>query len=60
MYTFTDPNTTAAKVSDILGISQNTARTALKSLVEKELIYTDQQSKRNKRYKNYDLIRILN
>lgn len=60
LYTFRDPNTTAIKAADALDLSANTARMALNSLTEKELIFTDHYTKRNKKYKNYDLLQILN
>lgn len=59
LYTFSNPFTTAATVCDALNISANTARKSLNFLVEKELLFTDRQTKRNKKYRNYDLVRIL-
>ncbi|MDR7002129.1 Fic family protein [Neobacillus niacini] len=59
VYTFSDPFTNAATVSNKLRISPNTARNALNSLAEKKLIYSDTEVKRNKKYRNYDLMRIL-
>lgn len=59
LYTFSDPFTNAKKVSQKLGISANTARKALNSLVEKKLLFTNSEEKRNKKYRNYDLMRIL-
>ncbi|MFD2131764.1 Fic family protein [Pseudogracilibacillus auburnensis] len=59
LYTFSDPFTTAKKVSEKLNISSNTARNSLNKLVEKKLLFTDSEAKRNKKYRNYDLMRIL-
>jgi len=59
LYTFSDPFTNSANVSKHLGITPNTARNALKALVSKKLLYTDNDTIRNKKYRNYDLMRIL-
>jgi Fic family protein len=59
IYTFSDPFTNAATVSEKVRISQNTARNALNSLAEKKLLFADTETKRNKKYRNYDLMRIL-
>lgn len=59
IYSFSDPFATTQSVSAGTGLSTATARNALNSLVEKGLLYTDKQSKRNKKYRNYDLMRIL-
>lgn len=59
LYTFSDPFTTAKKVSNEIGVSPNTSRNALKSLADKQLLFTDTEVKRNKKYRNYDLMRIL-
>jgi Fic family protein len=59
IYSFSDPFTNAATVSENVRISQNTARNALNSLVEKKLLFADSETKRNKKYRNYDLMRIL-
>ncbi|WP_414838602.1 Fic family protein [Carnobacterium sp. TMP28] len=59
IYSFSDPFATTQSVSVGTGLSKATARNALNSLVEKGLLYTDKQSKRNKKYRNYDLMRIL-
>lgn len=56
---FSDPFTTVKKSAEANWISPNTARLALKNLVAKGLLYSDNQTKRNKRYRNYDLMRIL-
>ncbi|AET70561.1 hypothetical protein Desor_5173 [Desulfosporosinus orientis DSM 765] len=60
LYTFSDPVTTAARVSESLKISPATARKGLKTLSEAGLLYTDEITKRNKKFRNYDLMRILN
>lgn len=59
LYTFSDPFTTSVKVADQIGISANTARNALNSLTEKRLLFTDREVKRNRKYRNYSLMRIL-
>lgn len=59
LYTFADPFTTAVKAANQLDISANTARKALNSLTEKRLLFTEREVKRNKKYRNYDLMRIL-
>src|SRR5699024_7595668 len=59
LYTFADPFTTAKKASQHIGVAPNTARNALKSLADKQLLFADAQTKRNKKYRNYDLMRIL-
>jgi Fic family protein len=59
IYTFSNPFTNAATVSEKLGLSPNTARKALNSLAEKRLLFADTETKRNRKYRNYDLMRIL-
>lgn len=59
IFSFSEPVTTAPEVAEKVGISANTARKALSSLTEAGLIYADKYAKRNKRYRNYDLVRIL-
>lgn len=59
LYTFSDPFTTAKQVSVKLGISPNTARNCLNTLTDKKLLFADSEVKRNKKYRNYDLMRIL-
>lgn len=59
LYTFSNPFTTVAEGYNHLQISPNTARKALNSLDEKELLFADTDVKRNKKYRNYDLMRIL-
>ncbi len=59
LYTFSNPFVTAKEVAEELAITQNTARKALKSLVEKDLLFAETEKKRNKKYRNYDLMRVL-
>ncbi|WP_281269305.1 Fic family protein [Ammoniphilus oxalaticus] len=59
MYTFHNPNTTASAAANALNLSANTVRAALNALTAKELLFTDRHTKRNKKYKNYELLRIL-
>lgn len=59
LYTFQDPFTIATKVSANVRISPNTARNALNELTRKKLLFSDAEVKRNKKYRNYDLMRIL-
>ncbi|WP_067840749.1 Fic family protein [Amphibacillus sediminis] len=59
IYTFTDPFTTVRKTSEITQLSPNTVRRALNNLVENQLLFTDHDVVRNKKYRNYDLMRIL-
>ena len=60
LYTFSDPFTTVARVAEGLSISSNTARRGLKKLTDEGLLYTEESVQRNKKYRNYDLMRILN
>lgn len=59
LYTFSNPFTTAKQVAKHLGLAPNTARNALNTLVERKLLFVDRDVKRNKKYRNYDLMRIL-
>lgn len=59
IYTFSNPFTNAVKAAANIGVSANTARNALNSLVQKNLLFADREVKRNKMYRNYDLMRIL-
>lgn len=59
LHTFSDPFTTAARAALSTNLSQNTTRKSLKSLVDKGLLFTDSETLRNKKYRNYDLMRIL-
>lgn len=59
IHSFSDPFATVQSVSEGTGLSKGTARNALNSLVEMKLLYSDNQTKRNKKYRNYDLMRIL-
>jgi Fic family protein len=58
IHTFSDPFTTAPRVAEKTGLSPNTARKALSALATKKMLFAD-DSKRNKKYRNYDLMRIL-
>lgn len=59
IYSFSNVVATASAVAKDLKMAPNTARSSLKNLVEKGLLHTDRQTKRNKKYRNYDLLRIL-
>lgn len=60
IYTFSEPVTTVNRVAEDLEISPTTARKGLNTLVDNGLIYSNSSAKRNKKYRNYDLLRILN
>lgn len=59
MYTFSNPFTNVSTISKALNMSPTTARKSLNQLVENGLLFTDRHTKRNKKYRNYDLVRIL-
>ena len=59
LYTFSNVVATASAAARDLNMAPNTARNSLKGLVEKGLLFTDRQTQRNKKYRNYDLLRIL-
>lgn len=59
LYTFSNPFTNAVNAASKIGVSANTARNALNSLVRKNLLFTEREVKRNRKYRNYDLMRIL-
>ncbi|WP_234032342.1 Fic family protein [Lentibacillus cibarius] len=59
LYTFSRPFTDAKTVAKEVGVSPNTARNALNALVGKDRLFVDKEVKRNKKYRNYDLMRIL-
>ncbi len=59
LVTFSDPFTNSSNVAKLARISPNTARKALNALAEKDLLFVDTEMKRNKKYRNYDLMRIL-
>lgn len=59
IYSFSNAAATASAAARDLNMAPNTARASLKSLAEKGLLFTDRQTKRNKKYRNYDLLRIL-
>lgn len=60
LYTFSDPFTTATRVSQALKVTPATARKSLQTLSDANLLYSDKDVKRNRKYRNYDLMRILN
>ncbi|MDT2859664.1 Fic family protein [Lactococcus lactis] len=60
LYSFNMPVFTVAQASKDIGLTQQTVRTALKKLVDLELVYTDKVTIKNKKYNNYEVIRILN
>ncbi|PTQ83312.1 Fic family protein [Trichococcus patagoniensis] len=59
LYTFSDPYTTAARVAENLSMSPATARKGLSALSDAGLLYADESTIRNRKYRNYDLMRIL-
>ncbi|ARK25344.1 Fic/DOC family protein [Sporosarcina sp. P37] len=59
MYTFFNPNCSAAGAAKFTRLNPNTARSALNTLAEKGLLYTNPNEKRNRKYKNYDLLEVL-
>lgn len=60
MYSFSNPITTAPQAANELGMSVGTARKVLNHFAEIELLYAEKNIKHNRKYRNYDLIRILN
>lgn len=59
LYTFSNPSATVRKTAAATNLSTNTARTALNHLVNKGLLFSDKHVKRNKKYRNYDLLSAL-
>ncbi|QKY70327.1 Fic family protein [Lentibacillus sp. CBA3610] len=59
IYTFSTPFTNAVNAAGKIGVAPNTARNALNSLVRKDMLFTEREVKRNRKYRNYDLMRIL-
>lgn len=59
LHLFSTITTTAPVVAQELQLSPTTARQSLKHLTEKGLLFTDRQTKRNKKYRNYELLKIL-
>ena len=57
--TFTKCCITVKELSNLKKMSEVTARKALNALADKGLLYSEKTVKRNKRYLNYDLKRIL-
>lgn len=58
-YSFRNPNTTAVTAAKFTGLNPNTARSALNTLTEKGLLYANPDERRNRKYKNYDLLEVL-
>lgn len=58
-YSFNSPIFTVSSISKELDLSSPTVRKALEKLVSLELLFTDKGVKRNKKYYNYEVIRIL-
>ena len=59
LYTFSRPVTTVQMAADMCKMSPSTVRKCLNLLAEKNLIYADESTQRNRRYTNYGLLRIL-
>ncbi|UTI42839.1 Fic family protein [Niallia sp. RD1] len=59
LYTFSNPFTNVSTVAKALNMSPNTARKSSNQLVEKGLLFTDRHTKRNKKFRHYELVRIL-
>ncbi|WEV45783.1 Fic family protein [Streptococcaceae bacterium ESL0687] len=57
--TFRIPVATVAQIKEITGLSAATVRKNLEILVDEGLLYVSKQEKRNKKYRNYSLMRIL-
>ncbi|GAA0434978.1 Fic family protein [Lentibacillus halophilus] len=57
--TFSRPFIDVKTAANKAGVAPNTARNALNALVEKDRLFVDKDVKRNKKYRNYDLMRIL-
>ncbi|TDQ34604.1 Fic family protein [Aureibacillus halotolerans] len=56
---FAEPITTVLKVEEKTNLAATTIRKALSHLVQKQMVYANDQ-KRNRRYYHYDLIRAMN
>src|SRR5699024_969120 len=56
MVTFSSPNITAVEAAKYVEIAPTTARRALNSLVEKNLLFKDPQQKGNVEYFNYNVL----
>jgi len=59
LLSFRYPKTNAVEMAQALNISPSTARQALNFLVENQLLYKDDQSKRNVAYYNYDITQLI-
>ena len=57
--TFSCPMATSNNIAKLCNISPKTARYYLNRLSEKGLLYADKSVTRNRRYMNYDLLRII-
>ena len=60
LYSFNSPIFTVSAAAEDLKLTQPTVRKAVDRLVSMELLYTDKVTKRNKKYHNYEVMRILN
>jgi len=59
LLSFSEPLLTVNEATKLSGLSDQTVRLALTKLVELDLLYTEKSVKRNRKYRNYDLMRIL-
>ena len=59
LYSFKNPVFTTSQVANGASLSLGTARKCSNKLSEKGLFYADENKKRNKKYRNYEIIRIL-
>lgn len=59
MVTFSSPNITAVEAAKYVEIAPTTARRALNSLVEKNLLFKDPQQKGNVEYFNYNVLELF-
>lgn len=59
LYTFRYPNTNVSQIAEAFGIAPSTARQALNFLVENNLLFKDNQLKRNVEYFNYDITQLI-
>lgn len=59
LYTFNEPKSTVKLASKHLSLSEDTIRRSFYRLVDQGLLFTNPEVKRNKKFYNYDLLRIL-
>ena len=59
LYSFQNPVISVPQVAQKLKIAPGTARRGLNSLSKMKLLYAEEGKLRNKKYRNYDLVRIL-